>query len=56
MLSDPDPKKAKRVMDVMLTMKKLEIEPLKKAYEGRPGNAGETSPGRGLRALIAPSC
>ena len=34
MLSDPDPKKAKRVMDVMLTMKKLEIEPLKKAYAG----------------------
>jgi len=34
MLADPDPKKAKRVMDAMMKMKKLEIVGLKKAYEG----------------------
>src|SRR5439155_18962483 len=34
LLADPDPKKVKRVMEVMLKMKKIEIEPLKKAYEG----------------------
>jgi predicted 3-demethylubiquinone-9 3-methyltransferase (glyoxalase superfamily) len=34
MLQDPDPKKAKRVMDAMMTMKKFEIAALKKAYEG----------------------
>jgi predicted 3-demethylubiquinone-9 3-methyltransferase (glyoxalase superfamily) len=35
LLSDPDPQKSKRVMEAMLKMKKIEIEPLKKAYEGR---------------------
>ena len=35
LLSDPDPQKAKRVMEAMLKMKKIEIEPLRKAYEGR---------------------
>ena len=35
MLSDPDPEKSKRVMEAMLKMKKIEIEPLKRAYEGR---------------------
>jgi len=33
MLSDPDPKKSKRVMQAMLKMKKIEIEGLRKAYE-----------------------
>jgi predicted 3-demethylubiquinone-9 3-methyltransferase (glyoxalase superfamily) len=33
MLSDPDPKKAKRVMDAMLKMKKIEIDVLKRAYD-----------------------
>jgi predicted 3-demethylubiquinone-9 3-methyltransferase (glyoxalase superfamily) len=33
LLSDPDAQKAKRVMQAMLKMKKIEIEPLKKAYE-----------------------
>ena len=33
LLSDPDPKKANRVMQAMLQMKKIEIEPLKRAYE-----------------------
>jgi predicted 3-demethylubiquinone-9 3-methyltransferase (glyoxalase superfamily) len=33
-LSDPDQEKAGRVMQAMLTMKKLEIEPLEKAYRG----------------------
>jgi predicted 3-demethylubiquinone-9 3-methyltransferase (glyoxalase superfamily) len=33
LLSDPDPKKAERVMKVMLTMKKLDIAALKKARE-----------------------
>ena len=35
MLQDKDPEKAKRVMAAMLQMKKLSIEGLKKAYEGR---------------------
>lgn len=34
-LSDPDKEKAGRVMQAMLKMKKIEIEDLKKAYEGR---------------------
>ena len=35
MLSDPDPAKSKRVMQAMLGMKKIDIEGLKRAYEGR---------------------
>jgi len=35
MLQDRDPEKAKRVMAAMLQMKKLSVEGLKKAYEGR---------------------
>jgi predicted 3-demethylubiquinone-9 3-methyltransferase (glyoxalase superfamily) len=35
LLSDPDPQKSKRAMEAMLKMKKIEIEPLQKAYEGR---------------------
>jgi predicted 3-demethylubiquinone-9 3-methyltransferase (glyoxalase superfamily) len=34
MLSDPDPAKAKRAMEAMLKMRKLDIEVLKKAYAG----------------------
>jgi predicted 3-demethylubiquinone-9 3-methyltransferase (glyoxalase superfamily) len=34
MLSDKDPKKAKRVMEAMLKMKKIDIAALKKAHEG----------------------
>ena len=34
MLQDEDPEKAKRVMEAMLQMDKLDIETLKKAYEG----------------------
>jgi predicted 3-demethylubiquinone-9 3-methyltransferase (glyoxalase superfamily) len=34
MISDPDRVKANRVMQVMLQMQKLEIAPLKQAYEG----------------------
>ncbi|HEY6209057.1 MAG TPA: VOC family protein [Gemmatimonadales bacterium] len=33
MLSDPDPKKSKRVMEAMLKMKKIDIAALKKAYD-----------------------
>ena len=33
LLSDPDPKKAKHVMEAMFTMKKLDIHALKQAYE-----------------------
>ena len=36
MLSDPDPKKADRVMKAMLKMKKIEIDKLEKAYQGTP--------------------
>ncbi len=35
MMSDPDVQKTQRVMEVMLTMKKLDIETLKKAYVGK---------------------
>ena len=35
MLSDPDSAKSKRVMQAMLGMKKIDIEGLKRAYEGR---------------------
>ena len=35
MLNDPDPQKARRVMEAMLTMKKIEIDVLKRAYDGR---------------------
>ena len=35
MLGDSDPAKAKRVMEAMLKMKKISIEGLRKAYEGR---------------------
>jgi predicted 3-demethylubiquinone-9 3-methyltransferase (glyoxalase superfamily) len=32
MLNDPDPEKSERVMEAMLTMKKIDIESLKSAY------------------------
>jgi predicted 3-demethylubiquinone-9 3-methyltransferase (glyoxalase superfamily) len=35
MLGDKDPEKAARVMQAMMQMTKIEIAPLKKAYEGR---------------------
>ena len=35
MLQDKDPEKSKRVMAAMLKMKKIDVEALKKAYEGR---------------------
>lgn len=35
MLSDPGTEKSTRVMEAMLKMKKIEIEDLKRAYEGR---------------------
>ncbi|HJU67952.1 MAG TPA: VOC family protein [Gemmatimonadaceae bacterium] len=34
MLSDPDPQKAKRAMNAMLKMKKIDIATLKRAYAG----------------------
>ena len=33
MLSDPDPQKAKRVMQAMMTMKKIDIAALQRAYD-----------------------
>lgn len=35
MLQDPDPKKSRRVMEAILKMNKIDIETLKRAYEGR---------------------
>jgi len=35
MLSDPDPEKSKKVMSALLQMKKLDINDLRKAYEGK---------------------
>jgi len=37
MLSDPDPKKSRRVMEAMLKMKKIDIAALKKAYDKASG-------------------
>ena len=34
LMNDKDPEKSKRVMQSMLTMDKIEIEPLKRAHEG----------------------
>jgi predicted 3-demethylubiquinone-9 3-methyltransferase (glyoxalase superfamily) len=39
MLSDSNPEKSKRAMEAMLTMKKISIEDLKRAYEGNEGDA-----------------
>jgi predicted 3-demethylubiquinone-9 3-methyltransferase (glyoxalase superfamily) len=35
LISGPDPEKSGRAMKAMLQMKKLDIEALKKAYEGQ---------------------
>jgi predicted 3-demethylubiquinone-9 3-methyltransferase (glyoxalase superfamily) len=35
MLTDPDPQKAKRVMQAMMTMKKIDIAALQRAYDQR---------------------
>jgi predicted 3-demethylubiquinone-9 3-methyltransferase (glyoxalase superfamily) len=35
LLGDPDPEKSQRVMAAMLKMSKIEIEPLRRAYEGK---------------------
>lgn len=35
LLSDPDPVKSERVMHAMLQMKKIDIQKLKEAYEGK---------------------
>ena len=34
MMADADPEKARRVMEAMLKVDKIDIEPLKRAYEG----------------------
>jgi predicted 3-demethylubiquinone-9 3-methyltransferase (glyoxalase superfamily) len=34
LMSDPDPEKSKRVMQAMLKMDKIEVEPLKRAHAG----------------------
>ena len=36
LLGDPDPEKSKRVMQAMLTMTKIDIAALKRAYESAP--------------------
>ena len=35
LMSDPDPEKSKRVMEAMLKMRKIVIEDLERAYEGK---------------------
>ena len=35
LLSDPDPEKSQRVMSELMQMSKIEIEPLRRAYEGK---------------------
>ncbi len=39
MLQDKNPEKSRRVMAAMLKMKKINVEALKKAYEGRSDSA-----------------
>jgi predicted 3-demethylubiquinone-9 3-methyltransferase (glyoxalase superfamily) len=36
LLNGPDPERAKRVMEAMIQMKKIEIAELRKAYDQRP--------------------
>jgi predicted 3-demethylubiquinone-9 3-methyltransferase (glyoxalase superfamily) len=36
LMSDPNPEKAQQVMAAMLQMGKIDIEPLQRAYEGKP--------------------
>ena len=43
LLNDEDPEKAKRVMNAMLQMSKLEIEGLKRAYESEEAPAKDTA-------------
>ena len=43
LLNDEDPEKAKRVMNAMLQMNKLEIEGLKRAYESEEAPAKDTA-------------
>ncbi len=40
MLDDPDTEKARRAMQAMLQMGKLDVEELRRAYEGEPASAG----------------
>jgi predicted 3-demethylubiquinone-9 3-methyltransferase (glyoxalase superfamily) len=42
LLTDPDPAKAQRVMSAMLEMRKIEIEPLRRAYEGEEQSVAAT--------------
>ena len=42
LLNDPDRAKAQRVMSAMLQMGKIEIEPLRRAYEGEEQRAATT--------------
>jgi predicted 3-demethylubiquinone-9 3-methyltransferase (glyoxalase superfamily) len=46
MLNDEDPERAKRVMNAMLQMTKIEIEGLRKAYEPEESAGATTSPAR----------
>jgi predicted 3-demethylubiquinone-9 3-methyltransferase (glyoxalase superfamily) len=39
LLNDPDPEKASRVMNAMMQMSKIEIDGLRRAYEGEPAAA-----------------
>ena len=43
LLSDEDPEKAKRVMEAMLQMSKIEIDGLRRAYEGETATVSEAS-------------
>ena len=43
LLSDEDPEKAKRVMEAMLQMSKIEIDGLRKTYEGETAPVSEAS-------------
>ena len=42
LIPDPDPEKSQRVVQAMLQMGKIEIEPLRRAYEGEEQPAATT--------------
>jgi hypothetical protein len=54
MLSDPDPAKAKRAMEAMLSMKKIDTEGLKGAYDQRGFKAEPERPLARFYSSLAP--
>jgi hypothetical protein len=54
LLSDPDSEKSRRAFEAMLRMKKLDIDKLKRAYEGKQAAPTSTCAGRRSRRGSCP--